>query len=292
MVFVVCSALNEKTGEKVAIKKILHVFENSTTSLRTLREMMILRQLSHDNVIELKDVMVPSSGTSFKEIYLVYDLVDNDLSRIIWSKQLLSGDHIKCFIYQILGGVNYIHSANVLHRDLKPDNILINANCDLKICDFGLARTTAKEESEFMTNYVVGRWYRAPELLLGSYNYRPSVDVWSVGCIFAALLLRNPIFCGIDSTNQLQVVLNVFGTQKEEDLEFIQSERSRLYIRSVPHPNGTPLSTLFPSVDPMCLDLLEKTLVFNPNKRITVAEALKHPFIGDLYDLRTDSPAQ
>lgn len=289
---VVCSALNVRTGEKVAIKKILDVFGHPTTAVRTLREMMILRQIKHHNVIALKDVMVPSLKKSFQEIYLVYELMDTDLTHVIRSMQPLSGDHIKYFLYQILRGLHHIHSANVLHRDLKPSNILVDADCELKICDFGLSRTTAKEESEFMTEYVVSRWYRAPELLLGSYNYGPSVDMWSVGCIFAELLGRKPIFCGSNSLNQLQVIIDVLGTQKEEDLKFIQSARSRRYIESLPYSSGTPLLTLFPGADPVGLDLLAKMLVFEPNKRITVAKALKHPYLGDWHDPGTERPAQ
>lgn len=111
------------------------------------------------------------------------------------------------FLYQILRGLKYIHSANVLHRDLKPSNLLLNANCDLKICDFGLARVTS--ETDFMTEYVVTRWYRAPELLLNSSDYTAAIDVWSVGCIFMELMDRKPLFPGRDHVHQLRLLIEV-----------------------------------------------------------------------------------
>lgn len=111
------------------------------------------------------------------------------------------------FLYQILRGLKYIHTASVLHRDLKPSNLLLNANCDLKICDFGLARTTS--ETDFMTEYVVTRWYRAPELLLNSSEYTAAIDVWSVGCIFMELMDRKPLFPGRDHVHQLRLLMEV-----------------------------------------------------------------------------------
>lgn len=123
------------------------------------------------------------------------------------SNLLYKWDFLQYFLYQILRGLKYIHSANVLHRDLKPSNLLLNANCDLKICDFGLARPTA--ENEFMTEYVVTRWYRAPELLLNSSDYTAAIDVWSVGCIFMELMNRKPLFAGKDHVHQMRLLTEV-----------------------------------------------------------------------------------
>lgn len=120
------------------------------------------------------------------------------------------------FLYQILRGLKYIHSANVLHRDLKPSNLLLNANCDLKICDFGLARVTS--ETDFMTEYVVTRWYRAPELLLNSSDYTTAIDVWSVGCIFMELMDRKPLFPGRDHVHQLRLLMEVSFLNEHYDL--------------------------------------------------------------------------
>lgn len=192
---------------------------------------------------------------------------------------------------QLLQGLNYLHSANIIHRDLKPGNLLVNANCDLKICDLGLART-CKGKDQFMTEYVVTRWYRAPELLLCCDHYGTSIDVWSVGCIFAELLGRKPIFPGTECLNQLNLIIYILGTQGEANLQFIDNPKARNYVKSLPYFRGIPLSYLFPQADPWAIDLLGKMLVFDPTKRITVTEALQHPYLSDLNHPSCNSAAQ
>uniref|UniRef100_A0A6N2LCM3 mitogen-activated protein kinase n=1 Tax=Salix viminalis TaxID=40686 RepID=A0A6N2LCM3_SALVM len=329
---IVCSSVNRETNEKVAIKKIHNAFENRVDALRTLRELKLLRHLRHENVIALKDVMMPTQRRSFNDVYLVYELMDTDLHQIIKSSQALSNDHCQYFLFQVqtfmilggfpfplhcdtfcgypndmfsrsispynsyffmqlLRGLKYLHSANILHRDLKPGNLLINANCDLKICDFGLARTSSGK-NQFMTEYVVTRWYRAPELLLCCDNYGTSIDVWSVGCIFAELLGRKPIFPGTECLNQLKLIINILGSQSEEDLEFIDNMKAKKYIKSLPYSPGTPFSRLYPNAHPLAIDLLQKMLIFDPSKRITVTGALEHPFMSPLYDPSCNPPAQ
>ncbi|KAI5319636.1 hypothetical protein L3X38_039344 [Prunus dulcis] len=288
---IVCSSINRVTNEKVAIKKINNVFENRIDALRTLRELKLLRHIRHENVIALKDVMMPIHRTSFKDVYFVYELMDTDLHQIIKSSQPLTSDHCKYFLFQLLRGLKYLHSANILHRDLKPGNLLINANCDLKICDFGLARTSGGT-GQFMTEYVVTRWYRAPELLLCCDNYGTSIDVWSVGCIFAEILGRKPVFPGTECLNQLKLIINVLGSQHEPDLAFIDNPKARKYIKSLPYSRGTHFSRLYPQADPLAIDLLQRMLVFDPTKRISVTEALQHPYMSGLYDPRCNPPAQ
>ncbi|CAF2038413.1 BnaA09g09520D [Brassica napus] len=287
---VVCSSINRETNEKVAIKKIHNVFENRVDALRTLRELKLLRHVRHDNVIALKDVMLPTNKSSFKDVYLVYELMDTDLHQIIKSSQSLSDDHCKYFLFQLLRGLKYLHSANILHRDLKPGNLLVNANCDLKICDFGLARTSQGNE-QFMTEYVVTRWYRAPELLLCCDNYGTSIDVWSVGCIFAEILGRKPIFPGTECLNQLKLIINVVGSQQESDIRFIDNPKARRFIKSLPYSRGTHLSNLYPQANPLAIDLLQRMLVFDPTKRISVTDALSHPYMAGLFDPGSNPPA-
>ncbi|XP_047319967.1 mitogen-activated protein kinase 4-like [Impatiens glandulifera] len=288
---VVCSSINRETNEKVAIKKIINVFGNRIDALRTLRELMILRLIRHENVISLKDVMMPALRNSFTDVYMVYELMDTDLHQIIKSPQPLSNDHTKFFIFQLLRGLKYLHSANILHRDLKPGNLLVNGNCELKICDFGLART-GRDDGQFMTEYVVTRWYRAPELLLCSDHYGTSIDVWSVGCIFAEILGRKPIFPGTECLNQLKLIINVLGSQNEADLEFIDNPKARRFIKTLPYTRGIPLSALYPEADPLAIDLVQRMLVFDPSKRITVTEALYHPYLASLFDPRQNPPSQ
>lgn len=135
---VVSSAIHRSTGKRVAIKKIPNIFENCILAKRTLRELKILRHFHHDNIVAICDVLKPKQDEdSFRDVYLVMDLMDTDLYQIIRSNQVLTDEHIRYFVYQITCGLKYIHSANVIHRDLKPSNLLVNGNCLLKIADFG-----------------------------------------------------------------------------------------------------------------------------------------------------------
>ena len=211
--------------------------------------------------------------------------------QIIASPQPLSDDHVRYFLYQILRGLKCIHSAKVMHRDLKPGNLLVNSNCEIKICDFGLARVAdpTKNFSGFMTEYVATRWYRAPEIILGWREYTQAVDLWSVGCIFAELLGRKVLFPGKDCVAQISLIFNVLGTPSEEDLVHIGSEKARRYIRSLPHSPGMTFAHCYPSASAEAIDLLTQLLRFDPNKRIDVYEALKHPYLAGLHD-EADEP--
>lgn len=278
---IVCSVLNSETNEMVAVKKIANAFDNHMDAKRTLREIKLLRHLDHENVIGIRDVIPPPLRREFNDVYISTELMDTDLHQIIRSNQSLSEEHCQYFLYQILRGLKYIHSANVIHRDLKPSNLLLNANCDLKICDFGLARPTS--ENECMTEYVVTRWYRAPELLLNS-DYTASIDIWSVGCIFLELMNRRPLFPGRDHVHQMRLLTELLGTPTESDLGFIRNEDSKRYLRQLPPLPRQPLATVFPHVHPLAIDLVDKMLTFDPKRRITVEEALAHPYLERLHD--------
>ena len=156
--------------------------------------MMILEFFDHENIVQLVDIQRPPAQTGYQDVYIITELMEADLHKLIYSKQKLTDDHYQLFMYQLLRGVYFMHSANIMHRDLKPSNILVNMNCDLKICDFGLARgfdfDPEKEKLAPKTAYVVTRWYRAPEVMLTSQNYTKALDVWSIGCIFAELMMR------------------------------------------------------------------------------------------------------
>jgi len=261
---IVCSAVNSETNEEVAIKKIGNAFDNRIDAKRTLREIKLLCHMEHENIIAIKDIIRPPQRENFNDVYIVYELMDTDLYQIIRSTQPLTEDHCQYFLYQLLRGLKYIHSANILHRDLKPSNLLLNANCDLKICDFGLARTTS--ETDFMTEYVVTRWYRAPELLLNCSEYTAAIDIWSVGCIFMEILKREPLFPGKDYVQQLRLITELIGSPDDSDLGFLRSDNARRYIRQLPQFPKQPFSQKFPNMAPAAVDLLEKMLVFDPSK--------------------------
>lgn len=283
---IVCSAINSETGEEVAIKKIGNAFDNRIDAKRTLREIKLLRHMDHENIIIIKDIIRPPRRDQFNDVYIVYELMDTDLHQIIRSNQPLTDDHCQYFLYQLLRGLKYIHSANILHRDLKPSNLLLNANCDLKIIDFGLARTTS--ETDFMTEYVVTRWYRAPELLLNCSEYTAAIDVWSVGCIFMEILIREPLFPGRDYVQQLNLITQLIGSPNDGDLGFLRNDNARRYIRQLPRYDRQPLAQRYPHINASAIDLIDKMLVFDPAARISVEQALNHPYLASLHDINDE----
>ncbi len=210
---VVISAKDSTENKNVAIKMVPRAFNDEIDAKRILREIKLMKHLRHENIVNIIDMMPPlaSRVEDFRDVYIVADLMETDLHRIIYSKQSLSIDHAQYFVYQMLRGLKYIHSANVIHRDLKPSNLLVNSNCDLKICDFGLARGIHHDrtigKTMLLTEYVVTRWYRAPEIMLACQEYSKGVDIWSCGCIFAELIKRKPFFAGDDYIDQVLFVI-------------------------------------------------------------------------------------
>ncbi|RLO12790.1 hypothetical protein DYB28_013983, partial [Aphanomyces astaci] len=190
-------------------------------------------------------------------------------------------------------GLHHMHACGVLHRDLKPSNLLINSDCQLKICDMGLARPKDIDDLG-MTEYVVTRWYRAPELLLGS-AYDEGVDVWAAGCIMAEMLGRKPLFPGRSYVHQLQLIMNVLGVPEEVSFKEnpqAQKFKGRQLLSRTPTRQGIDTTMLFPNANPevitIGLDLLWKLLVFDSSKRMSVQEALRHPYLASYYVESTD----
>lgn len=209
------------------------------------------------------------------------------MHQIIHSAQALTSEHTRYFLYQLLRGLKYVHSANVIHRDLKPSNLLVNENCELKIGDFGMARGLSshpEESHSFMTEYVATRWYRAPELLLSLNHYTLAIDLWSVGCIFAEMLGRRQLFPGKHYVHQLQLILTVLGTPPEVLIGAIRADRVRSYVQSLPSRSAVPLAKLYPNAEPEALDLLAAMLRFDPRERISVTQALEHPYLAKYHD--------
>jgi serine/threonine protein kinase len=205
-----------------------------------------------------------------------------DMHRVIRSRQPLSIDHHRYFLYQILRGLKYLHSADIIHCDLQPSNLLVNANCHLKICGFEYVNTFQRRDSR----YAVPQFYRAPELLLASPHKTRSSDMWSVGCIFAEFLGRKPIFRGDDKVAVLRQIVQKMGCPPENEYDFITSESARSFLLKLPATNSIPLEQLYPEYreETEALHLLRRMLDFHPRTRCTVEEALSHPFLSALHN--------
>eukprot|EP00921_Rhytidocystis_pertsovi_P013726 GHVQ01022299.1.p1 GENE.GHVQ01022299.1~~GHVQ01022299.1.p1 ORF type:complete len:1579 (+),score=350.90 GHVQ01022299.1:471-5207(+) len=418
----VVSFYDNVNKQSVAVKKIGNAFKDFIDAKRILREIKILRHLRHDNIISILDIFSPPS-VDFNDVYLVSELMETDLAKVIYSKQHLLDDHVQYFVYQILRGLLYLHSGNVLHRDLKPSNVLVNLNCDLKICDFGLARalntptnqnsknedntlmssdtssldytadtdprckrpppsqqqtkssntfqpssscewrhtdvpqsnrdlygtrlmpssvveeyngstavrgvagtdrgmqeeemggggslsysgfgnvdsvlnnggcgggkkkeTVIEAVNDELTEYVVTRWYRSPEIMLYPHHYEKPVDIWSVGCIFAELVGRKALFAGRDHLDQLAQIVQVLGNPTGDDLDWMPSSvhylAARKYLDKLPDTPGEAFEDMFPSLSKEGMDLMYKMLKFNPKERISVEEALRHEYFEGLH---------
>lgn len=276
--------------EELAVKKITNAFHDLIDGKRVLREIKLLRAFEHDNIVSILD-MYPPENTEFEDIYIVMDVMETDLHRVIYSKQTLNEEHHQYFTYQILRGLLYLHSAEVIHRDLKPPNILVNKNCDLKICDFGLARGFIAEREEELTDYVVTRWYRAPEVVLIGSLYTKAVDVWSVGCILCELVGRKPIFTGKDSLDQLKKIVTIVGSPGEEDLEWLPKKgAAREYMtRKIPRCVRQPWQQIYPKISDDAVGAIEAMLCFNPERRVDVSHTISLPYFSTLH-MPSDEP--
>jgi mitogen-activated protein kinase 1/3 len=398
----VVEAENLKTNKRVAIKKVSNLFEDLIDTKRILREVTLLKCMKNQFIVELIDILYDRDDENFDTIFLIFECAPSDLKKIIKSALSVSIDEVKLLVYHIFCGLKYIHSCSVLHRDLKPGNILLEDKYQIKICDFGLARSISIDENEdegtttttngtntntntntsdsinhnsttlidesivkaykekyfkkmskdvenisisddtgekddstdnksmrppmigqmkkkpALTVHVATRWYRAPELILIEKDYTGAIDVWSVGCIFAELMMmiqensqtfveRKPLFPGkfcfplsppgkvdnstvkinefgfpVDKSDQLNVIFEVIGTPLEEDMEYITDPNALLYLKSLKFRPKMNLKQKFPGSPEDALDLLDKILQFDPKKRMTINEALEHSFFNNV----------
>eukprot|EP00163_Fabomonas_tropica_P007013 TRINITY_DN1661_c0_g1_i1.p1 TRINITY_DN1661_c0_g1~~TRINITY_DN1661_c0_g1_i1.p1 ORF type:complete len:361 (-),score=42.51 TRINITY_DN1661_c0_g1_i1:739-1821(-) len=283
---IVWKAIDKKTREVVALKKIFDAFQNATDAQRTFREIMYLQELSnHENIIRLLNVLKADND---RDIYLVFEYMDTDLHAVVRAN-ILEAIHKQYILYQLLKALKFIHSAELLHRDMKPSNLLLNSECHVKVCDFGLARSIAALSQEgnapvLLTDYVATRWYRAPEILLGSTKYQKAVDMWSIGCILGELLGGKPMFPGTSTMNQLDKVIEVTGRPNAEAIESMRSPFAATMLESLPATRRKSLSEIYPQASQEALDLLGRLLQFNPNRRITAEEALRHPYVAQFHN--------
>jgi len=272
----VYKARDTKTDEIVAVKKIklgTRAEAKDGINRTALREIKLLQELNHPNIIGLLDVFGHRSNVS-----LVFEFMDTDLEVIIKDTNIvLVPAHIKSYILMTLKGLEYLHNNWILHRDLKPNNLLIDENGVLKLGDFGLAKCFGSP-NRLYTFQVVTRWYRAPELLFGSQMYGTGIDIWAVGCILAELLLRAPFLPGETDLDQLNKIFTTLGTPTEENWPGHKSLQH--YVSFRPEP-GIPLKDIFTAAGDDLMEVLGSMLALCPSKRCTATSALKMAYFSN-----------
>eukprot|EP00941_MAST-03F_sp_MAST-3F-sp1_P003219 g3219.t1 len=283
---VVFKARNNLTGDFVALKKIRLKEEGEGVPSTAIREISLLKELDHKNVVKLHEVSPQDD-----KIYLIFEFLDQDLKQFMdaaAAKQevrrengaiehgpLLSHKLVRSYMYQLVSAVAYCHANRVVHRDIKPQNLLIDKKGNIKLADFGLARAFGVPMRTY-THEVVTLWYRPPEILLGQKVYGTPVDLWSIGCIFAELSNGTALFPGDSEIDQLHRIFRVFGCPDDS----VWSNVSKLpdYRDNFPKFGRQPLSKVVPLLKGDALDLFTKLLVYDPLKRITAREAILHPY--------------
>jgi len=272
---VVYKAKDKETGQIVALKKVRMGNEDEGVPSTALREIALLKEIQHPNTVGLLDV-----ESSESKLYLIFEFCDSDLKKYMNNiRGNLSAKLVKELMYQMVMGITYCHMHRLIHRDLKPQNILVDKKGVLKLADFGLARAFTIP-IETLTHEVVTLWYRAPEILLGGKHYSVGVDMWSIGCIFAELVTKQPLFPGDSEIDQLYRIFRVCGTPNET----IWPGVSRLpdWLPTFPQWNAKSMSSIVPGVDPLGADLMGMMLTYEPNQRISGKDALLHPYFNEL----------
>ena len=276
---VVYKARDRLSGEVVALKKIRLEADDEGVPSTAIREISLLKALRHPNVVALKDIQ----HDEYK-LHLVFEYLDHDLKKYMNAYGApLPQPTIKSYLFQILSALAYCHTHRVLHRDLKPQNILIDRAGSLRLADFGLARAFGLPMKTY-THEVVTLWYRAPEILLGTKHYSTPVDIWSVGCIFAEMAQKRPLFQGDSEIDQLFKVFRVLGTPTEENFPGVTQLPD--FKVTFPKWRYSGVARLVTNLDECGLDLLAKMICFNPAERISARAALEHPYFADLHGPR------
>jgi serine/threonine protein kinase len=290
--------LSQQEKTMVAIKKF--VFHRTPTRQidikRVLRELRFLRILQHENVIPVR--MAFCSGSTqqkMQDIYLVTEAMDTDLHNVIRSCQHFAHPHILFFFYQLIRGLKYVHSAGIIHRDMKPKNLLVNRSCDLRIGDFGMARLYGDEDwsgNNMMTEYVCTRWYRSPELLCSWSVYDYKVDIWACGCILVEMFTKTSLFQGYNTLDQISKISALLGTPSETALAKIPNRKARHYLSKMPPTAARPLEeSLGTPMSADVSDVVMKMLEWDPDLRPDCAQLLEFPYVAELHEVE-DEPSR
>ncbi|PWN96640.1 putative Cdk1-cyclin-dependent kinase 1 [Tilletiopsis washingtonensis] len=261
-------------GRIVALKKIRLEAEDEGVPSTAIREISLLKELKDDNIVRLLDIIHQES-----KLYLVFEFLDLDLKKYMdnvgSTPDGLGPDMVRKFTFQLIRGIYYCHAHRILHRDLKPQNLLIDKEGNLKLADFGLARAFGIPLRTY-THEVVTLWYRAPEVLLGSRHYSTAIDMWSVGCIFAEMAMRAPLFPGDSEIDEIFRIFRTLGTPTDEEWPGVKSLPD--YKSSFPQWSGVPLTKAVPALDGHGIDLLRGMLVYDPAGRVSAKRCLDHPY--------------
>lgn len=279
--------MNRKDGKTVALKKCFDAFRCDVDAQRTYREVMYLKGLSeddgHPNIVKLLDLIRSNND---RDLYITFEYMETDLSQVIKAR-ILEHTHIQYITYQLLCALKFIHSAKLLHRDIKPSNILVDSSCAIKICDFGLCRSTDGVESGeglVLTDYIATRWYRSPEVLMGSRRYTEGIDLWSVGCIVGEMFRTRPLLPGASSMAQVERIFELTGNPTAHDVKSWQSQFATAMLENVQAKSRVRLDDLCHNLPRDAKHLMKSLFKLNPAKRGTATSTLEHDYVKDFHD--------
>lgn len=276
-------------GRTVALKKCFDTFQCDVDAQRTYREVMYLKGLSegdgHPNIVKLLDLIRSSND---RDLYITFEYMETDLSQVIKAR-ILEHSHIQYITYQLLAALKFIHSAKHLHRDIKPSNILVDSSCAIKLCDFGLCRSISTDGVEsterlVLTDYIATRWYRSPEVLMGSRRYTEGIDLWSVGCIVGEMFRSRPLLPGASSMAQVERIFELTGNSTAHDVKSWQSQFATAMLDNVQAKSRVRLDDLYHNLPRDAKHLMKSLFKLDPTKRGTAESALEHDYVKDFHN--------